>query len=223
MAGVAARVFDQILLVVFLGRTELSGGGYFRRDPPPELARLVPPGLHIFRSRFLRFAGVENGGGSVPHCCGAGELLGGQFLLPLRGSRLLEILHILRFKGRQFCRLRVSVANHGDEARCQQDDYDNRCNSDWGRTTSILRFDSRSIFCRPGFLLKLQVYVVCSGGGWLPARQAMRLTVVNARGREPETGTEIGQGLNDGELVVVAPTPELRAGHTVTAAGASVQ
>lgn len=43
------------------------------------------------------------------------------------------------------------------------------------------------------------------------------------RGRELETGTEIKQGLNDGEIVVTAPTPELRAGRTVRAAGISVR
>jgi RND family efflux transporter MFP subunit len=39
------------------------------------------------------------------------------------------------------------------------------------------------------------------------------------RARELETGTEISQGLNDGAIVVVGPTPELYAGQTVTMSG----
>ncbi|HTL59914.1 MAG TPA: efflux RND transporter periplasmic adaptor subunit [Candidatus Limnocylindrales bacterium] len=42
------------------------------------------------------------------------------------------------------------------------------------------------------------------------------------RARELETGAEI-KGLDDGEIVVVAPTPELRVGQTVTVAGAPVR
>jgi len=39
------------------------------------------------------------------------------------------------------------------------------------------------------------------------------------RGREFESGTEIKEGLNDGEIVVAAPTLKLRAGQNVTVAG----
>jgi multidrug efflux pump subunit AcrA (membrane-fusion protein) len=42
------------------------------------------------------------------------------------------------------------------------------------------------------------------------------------RARALETGAEI-KGLDDGEVVVVAPTPELRVGQTVTVAGATVR
>src|SRR5262249_10304757 len=61
VAGVAARMLDKIFLVVFLCRIEFPGGGYLRHDRAIELAGLVPPCLHTFRSLFLRVAGVENG------------------------------------------------------------------------------------------------------------------------------------------------------------------
>jgi hypothetical protein len=43
------------------------------------------------------------------------------------------------------------------------------------------------------------------------------------RARELETGTEIKQGVDVGEVVVVAPTPELRVGQTVIPAGTPVR
>src|SRR5437868_6963249 len=42
VAGIAAWMFDEIFLVVFLGRIEFPGSSYLRCNRPTKLARLSP-------------------------------------------------------------------------------------------------------------------------------------------------------------------------------------
>src|SRR5664279_309722 len=62
VARIAAGMFHEILLVVFLRRIEFRGSCNLRRNRPIELSRLSPSRLHALRSLFLCFGGVENCG-----------------------------------------------------------------------------------------------------------------------------------------------------------------
>src|SRR2546426_6262959 len=60
VASITARMFHQILLVVFLSRIEFRCRHNFCRDRPIEFTGFFPPRLHTFRGPFLRLVAVEN-------------------------------------------------------------------------------------------------------------------------------------------------------------------
>src|SRR5689334_15219286 len=62
VAGVAARVFNEILLVVFFGGIEFSSSGDFGGYRAVEFAGFIPPGFHALGGLLLSFARVEDGG-----------------------------------------------------------------------------------------------------------------------------------------------------------------
>src|SRR5258707_12934304 len=61
VASITARMFHQILLMVFLRRIEFHCRRNFRSDRPIKFAGFVPPRLHALGGLFLLFAGIENG------------------------------------------------------------------------------------------------------------------------------------------------------------------
>lgn len=80
---------------------------------------------------------------------------------------------------------------------------------------------NRSTPTAAAILLVPKGSVLADGSGsfvWTVQNGVLRKRTILC-GTELESGIEIKEGLNDGEMVVAAPTPELRSGQTVTPAG----